>query len=333
MSHLFTLYPWQQQTWQLLQQSRARQSLAHAFILSGVHGVGLFEFSQQVSAWLLCHQPSEQGACGACKSCQLWLAQSHPDYRLLEQITDEKTGKTSQVIKVDQVRQLVEFLNKSAQLNGYRVAIIHRAENLNVNAANSLLKTLEEAGTNTVIMLITEQPLMLLPTIRSRCQQLSLAVPEKAQAQAWLQTQLKTSIDTELLLALSEGAPLAALALQDAPWFLARKALAQNMLDVMQKKHSALQISQQWHKQLKPEDVLNAIQLVLADVLLVKLNQNHAIKNSDLLPIISAIANISSITQILAQQQQCLNAYHLIAANIQTALLLDNLWLSFANKR
>ncbi|MBK8326602.1 MAG: DNA polymerase III subunit delta' [Moraxellaceae bacterium] len=178
MSHLFTLYPWQQQTWQLLQQSRARQSLAHAFILSGVHGVGLFEFSQQVSAWLLCHQPSEQGACGACKSCQLWLAQSHPDYRLLEQITDEKTGKTSQVIKVDQVRQLVEFLNKSAQLNGYRVAIIHRAENLNVNAANSLLKTLEEAGANTVIMLITEQPLMLLPTIRSRCQQLSLAVPE-----------------------------------------------------------------------------------------------------------------------------------------------------------
>jgi hypothetical protein len=48
------------------------------------------------------------------------------------------------------------------------------------------------------------------------------------------------------------------LALQDAPWFLARKALAQNMLDVLQKKHSALQVSQQWHKQLKPEDVLNA---------------------------------------------------------------------------
>jgi DNA polymerase-3 subunit delta' len=89
---------------------------------------------------------AEQGACGACKSCQLWLAQSHPDYRFLEQLTDEKTGKTSQVIKVDQVRQLLEFLNKSAQLNGYRVAIIHRAENLNVNAANSLLKTLEEAG-------------------------------------------------------------------------------------------------------------------------------------------------------------------------------------------
>jgi DNA polymerase-3 subunit delta' len=138
----------------------------------------------------------EQGACGACKSCQLWLAQSHPDYRFLEQLTDEKTGKTSQVIKVDQVRQLLEFLNKSAQLNGYRVAIIHRAENLNVNAANSLLKTLEEAGAKTVIMLLTEQPLMLLPTIRSRCQQLTLAVPEKAQAQAWLQTQLKTQVDT-----------------------------------------------------------------------------------------------------------------------------------------
>lgn len=330
MSHLAELYPWQHEVWQLLVQSRARHTLAHAFIVSGVQGLGLFEFSQTLSAWLLCQQPSEQGACGACKSCQLWLAQSHPDYRLLEQLTDDKTGKTSQVIKVDQVRQLIEFLTKSAQLNGYRVAVIHRAETLNINAANSLLKTLEEAGSQTVILLLTEQPLMLLPTIRSRCQQLVLSVPPTTQAATWLQAQLKSNVDPTLLLALSEGAPLAALALQDAPWFVARQALVQNILDVVQKKHSALQMSQQWQKQLKPDELLSALQLVLADILLVKLGQNHAIKNSDLLPIISTLANISNTNAILAQQKHCLSAYHLIAANIQTGLLLDNLWLSFA---
>lgn len=324
-----TLYPWQQQTWQLLVQSRQRQSLAHAFIVSGVKGVGAFEFSQAVSAWLLCQQPTEQGACGFCKSCQLWQAQSHPDYRMLAQLTDEKTGKTSQVIKVDQVRELLGFLNKSAQLNGYRVAVIVDADTLNVNAANSLLKTLEEAGANTAIMLLTEQPLMLLPTIRSRCQQLVLSVPELRQAKTWLSPQLKKPDQADLLLALAEGAPLAALALQEAAWFEARAAVAQSILDVLQKKQMALQVSQQWHKKLKADELLLLLQLLLADVLLVKLQQQHAIKNSDLLPIISNIANHSTSRQILAQQQSCLTAYHLIAANIQTTLLLDNFWLSF----
>ncbi len=323
------LYPWQHQTWQLLVQSRARHSLAHAFIFSGVQGVGAFEFSQAVSAWLLCQQPTTQGACGFCKSCQLWQAQSHPDYRLLAQLTDDKTGKTSHVIKVDQVRELLGFLNKSAQLNGYRVAVIHHAETLNINAANSLLKNLEEAGANTAIILLTEQPLMLLPTIRSRCQQLVVPVPDAHTAKQWLLPQLKNPAQADLLLALAEGAPLAALALQDAAWFQARAALAQSILDVLQKKHSALQVSQQWHKQLKADELLTLLQLLLADVLFVKLQQNHAIKNSDLLPIISNIANNSTTTHILAQQQACLTAYHLIAANIQTGLLLDNFWLSF----
>ena len=325
-----SVYPWQQNAWQLLQQSRARQSLAHAFIVSGVQGLGLFEFSQQLSAWLLCQQPSQQGACTVCKSCQLWAAQSHPDYRLLEQLTDEKTAKTSQVIKVDQVRQLIDFLNKSAQLNGYRVAVIHRAETLNINAANSLLKTLEEAGAQTVIILLTESPLMLLPTIRSRCQQITFNVPSAAQSEEWLQSQLNSQFEAKLLLALSEGAPLSALALPQTAWFVARQALLQNILEVMQKKHSALQMSQQWQKQLKAEELLTALQIMLADIMWCKLGQQNAIKNSDLLPIIKTIANMSAPNAILAQQKQCLEAYHLMSANIQPNLLFDNLWLSFS---
>ncbi|MFO1391419.1 MAG: DNA polymerase III subunit delta' [Agitococcus sp.] len=325
-----SVYPWQQSAWQLLLQSRTRQSLAHAFIVSGVQGLGLFEFCQHISAWLLCQQPTHQGACTVCKSCQLWAAQSHPDYRLIEQLTDEKTGKTSQVIKVDQIRQLIDFLNKSAQLNGYRVAVIHRAETLNINAANSLLKTLEEAGSQTVIILLTESPLMLLPTIRSRCQQISFSAPTMAQSEAWLQSQLSTHLDAKLLLALSEGAPLSALALPQTAWFTARQALLQNILEVMQKKHSALQMSQQWQKQLKAEELLTALQIMLADIMWCKLGQQNAIKNSDLLPIIKTIANMSAPNAILAQQKQCLEAYHLMSANIQTGLLFDNLWLSFS---
>ena len=322
-----TVYPWQQAIWQILVQSRARQTLPHAFIFSGVQGVGLFEFSQVMSAWLLCQQPQSDGACGVCKSCQLWQAQSHPDYRLVAQLVDDK-GRTSQVIKVDQIRELLDFLNKSAQLNGYRVAVIHHADTLNTNAANSLLKNLEEAGKNTAIILLTEQPLSLLATIRSRCQQFNFVVPDLAQAKVWLGKQLKQAQQADLLLALSAGAPLAALALQDQSWLEQRHALAKAILAVLQQKQTALLALQSFHKQLEPEQQLKMLQLLFSDVLFSKLGQQQAIKNSDLLPIINSMAECLSAQQIIALQQQCLEGLRLIAANIQANLILENLWFS-----
>lgn len=322
-----SIYPWQQSIWQILVQSRARQTLPHAFIFSGVQGIGLFEFSQVISAWLLCQQPSQQGACGHCKSCQLWQAQSHPDYRLVAQLVDDK-GKTSHVIKVDQIRQLLDFLNKSAQLNGYRVAVIHHADTLNINAANSLLKNLEEAGRNTAIILVTEQPLQLLPTIRSRCQQFVFHTPSIDQAKIWLSPQLKQASQAELLLNLSSGAPLAALALQHEAWLNQRQTLAQALLAVLQRKQTALMAVQAFHKQLEPEQQLKMLQLLFADILFSKLGQQQAIKNSDLLPIINSMAECLTAQQIMQLQQQCLEGLRLIAANIQANLILENLWFS-----
>ena len=324
------LYPWQQNVWQLLVQSRARQSMPHALVLSGVGGVGLHSFADALSAWLLCQQPSAQGACGQCKSCQLWLAASHPDYRHVQALTDEKTGKTSKVIKVDQIRELVAFLNKSPQLNGYRVAVIAPADILNINAANSLLKTLEEPGNNTAIILLTDQPLALLPTIRSRCQHFALSVPSTEQARQWLSPQLKQPELAHLLLQLTEYAPLAALALEQSPWFQQRAELAKTMVAVVTHKKSSLQAAQYWHKTLTPEEQLTALQLVLADAVLVSFAQDSAIKNSDLLPIITQIAQSLSPVRLLELQATCMESQRLLAANIQAGLLLDNVWQALA---
>ncbi len=320
------VYPWHQATWQLLLQSRTRQAMPHAMIISGLSGIGKTHFTQALSAWLLCPQPTERGACGQCKSCQLWQAESHPDYRFLQAQTDEKTGKTSRVIKVDQVRDVVSFLNKSAQLNGYRVVVIQPADILNTNAANSLLKTLEEPGAKTAIILLTDQPLALLPTIRSRCQHFVLSVPSVLQAQAWLAPQLKQPDQAALLLRLSENAPLAALALQDAPWFGLRQELAQQLVAVAQHKQSALQASQQWLKNLKAEELLLVLQLLLADTLFVALGQDNAIKNTDLLPIISILANQLSVTRLIELHRDCVESQRLVSANIQAGLLLDGFW-------
>lgn len=321
-----TMYPWQQPVWQVLVQSRARQSMPHALIVSGLNGVGKHDFVNMLATWLLCQQANDRGACGQCKSCQLWQAQSHPDYRLLEAVTDDKTGKTSRVIKVDQVRELVAFLSKSPQLNGYRVAVIDQADILNSNAANSLLKTLEEPGSQTAIILLTDQPLALLSTIRSRCQHFVITAPAATEAAAWLAPRLKQPEQASLLLQLSENAPLAALALQDVPWFQARRELAQTVVAVLDHKRGALQAAQYWQKALKPEELLTALQLLLADALLVSFGQDSAIKNSDLLPIISQIARQLPQLRLLELHNRCVDGQRLLAANIQPAMLQDNFW-------
>lgn len=320
------MYPWQQPVWQLLVQSRARQSLPHALMISGLAGVGKKQFTEALSAWLLCQQPTAAGGCGQCKSCQLWLAGTHPDYRLLEAITDDKTGKTSKVIKVDQVRELVAFLSKSPQLNGYRVAVIEPADILNINAANSLLKTLEEPGTNTAIILLTDQPLALLPTIRSRCQHFAIPLPDRLQGKQWLSPQLKQAEQADLLLQLSENAPLAARELEQAAWFQNRQELAKTLVVVAGKKKSSLQAAQYWQKTLKPEELLLVLQLLLADALLVSFGQDSAIKNSDLLPIITQISASLTSARLLELHGVCVENQRLLAANIQPGLLMDNFW-------
>jgi hypothetical protein len=97
---------------------------------------------------------------------------------------------------------------------------------------------------------------------------------------------------------------------------------------VTEKKKGSLQAAQYWHKQLKPEEALAGLQLLLADAILVGLGQDSAIKNSDLLPIISQIARILPTTRLLELHGDCVDNQRLLTANIQSGLLFDNFWQS-----
>ncbi len=135
-------------------------------------------------------------------------AGTHPD---LHRLSPEDK---SRAIKIDQVRKLVGFATRTAQYSGYRVAIVAPAEALNRNAQNALLKTLEEPGGQTLLLLVCDQPTLLLPTIRSRCQQRILPLPPQEQALEWLQGQVGESARS--LLDAAQGAPLRALDLEQA---------------------------------------------------------------------------------------------------------------------
>jgi DNA polymerase-3 subunit delta' len=195
-------YPWQQQAWQRIQQQIAQDKTPHAVLLSGQQGIGKWNFAESLADYLLCLTPKADLACGQCRSCQLRLAGTHPDKKWC--IPDEP-GKA---IKIDQVRNLSSYIAKTSQQGGKKVVLLGPVEQLNINSANALLKSLEEPAGDTILILVTHVLSGVMATIRSRCQLLPLASPSTAVALEWLH-KLQVE-DASTLLRLSGGAPLIA---------------------------------------------------------------------------------------------------------------------------
>ena len=210
-------YPWQTDSWQALQGLRAR--LPHALLLKGAQGIGKLDLAMNYAQSLLCEKPHADGtACQECNACHWFEQDGHPDFRLIQPDAlsaqddgEEKSGgkKPSREISVDQIRDLSSFANLSAHCGGYRVVVIHPAETMNSNAANSLLKTLEEPTGKLLFILVTNKPQQLLPTILSRCLSFAVHTPTREVGATWLAQQgIK---NPEYALAQTGFAPLQAL--------------------------------------------------------------------------------------------------------------------------
>jgi len=223
-----SIYPWQQESWQQLQQ--LRQRLPHAILFHGAAGIGKADFIERFAQGLLCEAVRPDGhACGQCASCGWFAQHNHPDYRRVrpEALEDEppegeegegdggkkaaKSTKTpSKEIKIEQIRSLADFMNVSTHRAGLRVVVLYPAEALNMPASNALLKTLEEPPPGTVFLLASNSLDRLLPTILSRCRKFAMPMPSHDQALAWLKQQ--NVADADSWLREQGGAPLAAMA-------------------------------------------------------------------------------------------------------------------------
>lgn len=219
------IFPWQEKVWQLL-HSRS-ETLPHALLIHGPAGIGKLALAEHFAQRLLCEATDQAKApCGNCDGCRWFNAGSHPDFRRLEpeslarrteaaEDADEaataptKAAKPSTEIKVDQIRALDGFLNLRSHRGGRRIALVHPAEQMNPNAANALLKGLEEPPAGAFFLLVSHRPARLLATIRSRCVGLPVAVPDAGAAKSWLAGQGAT--DAGQWLAFASGAPLLAL--------------------------------------------------------------------------------------------------------------------------
>lgn len=329
--------PWQHEAWQRL-VSRF-PNIPHAILLSGMPGTGKRQFADQLAAWLLClnrNQPLDasanesltavtQQACGHCSSCQWLKAETHPELLRISPETDAK-AKTSQIIKIDQIRELMPFVQQTG--NGWRVIIIEPAESLNAAAANALLKTLEEPGERVSLILVSDQPLQLPATIRSRLQQYRVGEVQAAQALDYVVAHSQLSpAQAKMALDLSSHAPLAALALSEQPAFLARQDWLSDWLKLLQQRLSPVSLSSQWQKRLNLPDWLMLLQWMLRDAIALHLQQAPIQYDLNL----SELSHRISLGRLFELQQQILSAIHGQSQNIQTGLVYDSLMMQLMN--
>ncbi|MGB9430229.1 MAG: DNA polymerase III subunit delta', partial [Gammaproteobacteria bacterium] len=217
--------PWQQDNWRHAVARLESSRLPHALMISGTAGTGKESFAQAFAALALCKHPDNAHACGICSACHQFNASTHPDYHFVT-VPEDKTG-----ILVDQIRELTQKLALTSQYGGRKIAVLSPADAMNANAANSLLKTLEEPPAGTLLMLVTAHPARLPATIRSRCQMLRMAAPASDQAIQWLNSREPRS-DWPALLAIAGGGPLRALQLSATPLAQERLRFYQLLVEI-----------------------------------------------------------------------------------------------------
>jgi DNA polymerase-3 subunit delta' len=296
--------------------------------LHGPKGIGKRALAQRLMALLLCQRPLAEDACGTCKSCMLLAAGTHPDNYVLE---PEEADKA---IKVDQVRDLVSFVVQTAQLGGRKVVLIEPVEAMNINAANALLKSLEEPSGNTVLLLVSHQPSRLLPTIKSRCVQQACPLPGREQSLAWLAEALPTlsQDEREELLTLAAGSPLAAVDLQRQGVREQRALVVDGVKKLLKQQASPTQLAEGW----------NALPLLLLFdwfcdwsnlILRYQLTEDEAgLGLADMRKVVQYLAQKTPQDKVLSVQDWIvLQRQKVLAkANLNRVLLLESLLVSWA---
>lgn len=158
--------------------------LHHAWLLTGPKGIGKATLAYRIAKFLLTFPDAEAAAAMGADGLAIddgmpavrqVLAQGHPNLLTIKRPVDEKTKKAKTIIPVDEVRKTTGFFGKSAGAGGWRICLVDSADEMNSNAANALLKVLEEPPVRSLFLLVSHQPGRLLPTIRSRCRVLPLS--------------------------------------------------------------------------------------------------------------------------------------------------------------
>ena len=180
----------QDQAVETVRRAYLADRLPHGMVFAGPAGVGKATTARALGALFLCDKPKADAPCGRCESCRVFEPGNHPDYHVVyrQLVRLEKEAAKARDLSVGVVREyLIGPANRKPVMNRGKVFVVEEAELMNPTAQNSLLKTLEEPAGRTLILLLTDQPGALLPTVRSRCQTIRFAALPEATVRAQLE--------------------------------------------------------------------------------------------------------------------------------------------------
>ena len=320
-------YPWQQQPWRLLSDALKQQRLGQALLLHGDSGLGKTDFARAFSAYILCDASDQAVACGQCQSCQWMQAGSHPDF--FPVTLQEK----SKAIKVDQVRQLIQSLDKTSQRGGNQVALIESADTMNRASANALLKTLEEPLGQVIIILVADRLSALPATIVSRCQVMAFSPASEQEAVPWLKDQMRSEGDPSLMLKMADYAPLRALHYLDLGYCQVRDDLLRHLIRVQRGQIDPISPAKELIKKELPL-LLMILMSMVADIL--RLQQGARLEwvvHTDRLAQMQSFAQMYDAVKLHTYFQSCQKALSMVKSgiHINPQLLLERLLIEYAN--
>tara|TARA_Y100001970_G_scaffold262220_1_gene346212 strand:+ start:39 stop:1019 length:981 start_codon:yes stop_codon:yes gene_type:complete len=275
--------PWHSSLWESFKARAECGKIPHAILVSGPKDSGKLIFAKAITDYLLCE--FKDGPCNDCKSCKLLLAGSHPDYRVI-------TSGDKQ-LKVDQVRETIDWALKSSVLGGIKFCLFSPADSLNNQAQNALLKVLEEPPPKTFFCLVSGRPTSLLATVKSRCQSIYMNPPTLDEAKSWLSSR-NDGLEIELILKLSEQNPLKAHRRITQDFLSERKNVANLIMAILDGSSSPLSAAIQM-------DVTNPIAsfeiwyAILSDAIIIQQVGVDYIKSPDL---INTSKQLSSIFRL-----------------------------------
>jgi len=310
---------------ELLRRSIQNGTSRHAYLFAGPEHIGKTTLARAFAQALTCEQPTGEeglGACGRCRSCRLAAEGAHPDHRFFAPAGNQ--------LLIDQIREVVREAALSPVEGRYKVFIITEFERANVNAANALLKTLEEPSPTTRILLVSHQPSGLLDTIISRCQLLRLRPLPESEVVRALQTRSGLAdMEARRLARLSNGRIGRAFALAEDPdsWQAYSQRIQEMQAILSQTPAQRMAFARTLEKHQQLETMLQEWLLWWRDVLVLQNQGQSLIVNQDRLDELRDLAQSVPQPQVRRFLDAIMITAHYLRKNVNRQLALEALLL------
>lgn len=313
----------QEQAKVLFQRSIKDEKLAHAYVFAGPNGVGKFLFARELASALLCEKGT---GCGKCRGCHRVAHSTHPSLQIIQSPSGKKN------IPIDTVRELEREIMLKPFEGKYKLFIINDADLLSEEAANALLKTLEEPPKYSLIMLVTAQTSALLSTVLSRCQLIRFfPLPDNAVSE-FLAKQMKLpKAEIKILVTLAGGSPGEAIRLFENGFAGQRHHLIDSLL---QSKSDLIDNIINFGKRSKDNEEIRVgvvqqfkiISLFLRDILLLKdgIDQSNRLFNQDKMELLNKGKSLFTIERIQKALEQLIQAEQYVKMNLNIKLVVAN---------